>query len=503
MESVMKKPIYLLAIDQGTTSTRAIIFDATGKTISSHQISFKQYFPNDAWVEHDPAEIWNSVLQCCVNAIKKAALCAKNIIAIGISNQRETTIIWDKKTGEPIYPAIVWQDRRTAKHCHQISQDKKIMNIVSEKTGLLIDPYFSATKIAWILDHVPDARNRAEKEELAFGTIDTFLLWKFTDGKSFFTEATNASRTLLFNIHTQKWDDELLEIFTIPKNGLPDVLDSNAHFGVTTVLGSSIPITGIAGDQQAAMIGQACFKKGMIKSTYGTGCFVLLNTGKQAIKSRHRLLTTIAYQINRETTYALEGSIFSAGTGMQWIVNNLKLIASPNESEKIIEDCASTQGVYFVPAFTGLGAPYWDPDARAAILGMTRDTQIPHIVRAALEAVCYQTVDLMRAIQEDFSSEFQMLRVDGGMTKNNWLLQFLSNMLNLKVMRHCCVETSAFGAALLAGLGAGVYKNLSDIAALIAFEKTFLPKFSENEIETHYTGWKKAVTQVLYRASLR
>ncbi|MCX7125262.1 MAG: glycerol kinase GlpK [Gammaproteobacteria bacterium] len=493
----MTKKIYLLAIDQGTTSTRAIVFDSLGKSVSSHQISFKQYFPNDAWVEHDPIEIWNSVLDCCRIAIEKVSLSAKDITAIGISNQRETTIIWDKKTGETIYPAIVWQDRRTAKQCHVLSQDKKTVDLIAEKTGLLIDPYFSATKIAWILDNIPDARKRAKSGELLFGTIDTYLLWKFTEGKSFFTDATNASRTLLFNIHTQKWDDELLSLFNIPKNCLPDVLDSNAQFGVTNLLGAQIPITGIAGDQQAAVIGQACFETGMIKSTYGTGCFVMLNTGKKAIKSRHQLLTTVAYRINGEVTFALEGSVFSAGTGMQWIINNLKLMQSPAESESIIKNIESTNGVYFVPAFTGLGAPYWDPDARAAILGITRDTQIPHIVRAALEAVCYQTVDLIRAIQEDFSDALQVLRVDGGMTKNNWLLQFLSSMLNLKVMRHSCIETSALGAALLAGLGAGVYKDLSEIAALISFEKTFTPAFSDAEVEKHYSGWQEAVKRVL------
>ncbi|MCX7120260.1 MAG: glycerol kinase GlpK [Gammaproteobacteria bacterium] len=490
----MTQKIYLLAIDQGTTSTRAIIFDVAGKAISSHQIPFLQHFPNDGWVEHDPIEIWNSVFDCCVNAIQKASLTAKDIAAIGISNQRETTIIWDKKTGEPIYPAIVWQDRRTAKQCHAMSHHAKL---ISEKTGLLIDPYFSATKIAWILDNVADARNRAENGELLFGTIDTFLLWKFTEGKSFFTDATNASRTLLFNIHTQEWDDELLSLFNIPKNLLPMVLDSNAHFGVTSLLGAEILITGMAGDQQAAMIGQACFETGMIKSTYGTGCFVMLNTGKQVVKSRHKLLTTVAYRIRGEVTYALEGSIFSAGTGMQWIINNLKLIQTPAESEKLMKDCDSTQGVYFVPAFTGLGAPYWDPDARAAISGITRNTQIPHIVRAALEAVCYQTLDLMRAIQQDFSGQLQILCVDGGMTANNWLLQFLSSILNLKVKRHCCIETSALGAALLAGLGAGVYKNLSDISSHVFFDKTFTPRFSATEIEDHYSGWKKAVKRVL------
>ena len=488
---------YLLSIDQGTTSTRAIVFDFAGKTIASHQITFKQYFPQEAWVEHDPLEIWQSVLVCCSGAIEKAGVSANEIAALGISNQRETTVIWDKKTGEPIYPAIVWQDRRTAKQCHLYSEDKKNVDFIFNKTGLLIDPYFSATKISWILDHVIDARKRAEKGELAFGTIDTFLLWKLTEGRCFSTDATNASRTLLFNIHTQQWDEALLSFFNIPPKILPDVLDSNAYFGVTHLFGDAIPITGVLGDQQAAMIGQACFEKGMMKSTYGTGCFVMLNTAKEIIKSRHSLLATTAYRINNNVTYALEGSIFSAGTAMQWVVNNLKLISSASESEKIMQENKDAAGVYFVPAFTGLGAPYWDPDARAAIFGMTRDTQSAHIVRAALEAVCYQTVDLIRAIQDDFSSKLSVLRVDGGMTKNNAFLQFLSNMLELKVMRHSCIETSALGAALMAGLGANIYQTLSEITSCVTFEKVWIPEFSAAEIEVRYAGWKTAVGRVL------
>lgn len=493
--------IYLLAIDQGTTSTRAMIFDARGNVISSHQISFQQFFPKNGWVEHNPDEIWQTTVDCCNNVIEKAKKMVGdtvNIKAIGISNQRETTIAWDKKTGTAIYPAIVWQDRRTAEFCAQLSKNKNLADMISDKTGLLIDPYFSATKINWILDNVDNARLRAENGELLFGTIDTFLLWKFTNGKSFFTDATNASRTLLFNIHTQQWDDELLSIFRIPKKILPAVLDSNAYFGETTLFGNTIPITGIAGDQQAATIGQACFNPGMIKSTYGTGCFVVLNTGRQPIKSRHQLLTTIAYRINNEVTYALEGSIFCAGVGIKWLIDNLKLISSPAESEKLIQNIQNTNGVYFVPAFTGLGAPYWDPHARAAILGITRDTQIPHIVRAALEAVCYQTVDLIRAIQEDYSESLKILHVDGGMTKNNWLLQFLSDMLNLPVARHYCIETSALGAALLAGLGAGVYRNLDEITQLFSAEKTFLPHFTELERKQYHTGWQRAVSTVLH-----
>ena len=489
---------YILAIDQGTTSTRAIVFDQFGKALGSEQIKFKQYFPENGWIEHDPNDIWQSTLLSCKNAIKNSKLSASDIATIGISNQRETTIIWDKKTGEPIYPAIVWQDRRTANDCARLSKDKKITEMVSTKTGLLIDSYFSATKIAWILDHIPDARNRAIKGELAFGTVDTFLLWKLTAGKSFYTDATNASRTLLFNIHTQIWDDKLLALFNIPKKILPDVLDSNAHFGITekSLLGAVIPITGIAGDQQAAMIGQGCFEPGMIKSTYGTGCFVVLNTGKKAIQSRHQLLTTTAYRINKKVTYALEGSIFCAGAGMQWLTYNLKFMKNPAESEQYICDIPNTNGVYFVPAFTGLGAPYWDPNARAAITGITRDTQIPHIIRATLEAVCYQTLDLICAIQDDFSVTLKILRVDGGMTKNNWLLQFLSDMSNLSVMRHQCIETSALGAALLAGLGAGIYHDLDEITRLISTEKTFNPTYSDQERAHYYSGWKEAVSRI-------
>lgn len=490
---------YLLAIDEGTTSTRAVIFDLSGKVCASHQISLKQYFLNDAWIEHDPLEIWESTLLCCKTAIEKAGISAKKIAAIGITNQRETTIIWDRKTGKPIYPAIVWQDRRTQSRCKLLSDDKNISASVLKKTGLIIDPYFSATKISWILDHVPDARKRAKKGELAFGTIDTYLLWQLTNGNSFYTDATNASRTMIFNIHTQSWDDELLSLFDIPAQLLPTVLDSNAHFGITqkTVLGAEIPITGIAGDQQAATIGQACFETGMMKATYGTGCFVVLNTGNEAILSHNRLLTTIAYRINNQVTYALEGSIFCAGAVMQWLRDNLKFFTQASESEKIIANINHTNGVYFVPAFTGLGAPHWNPTARAALVGMTRDTEIPHIVRAALESVCYQTADLLFAMKEDFEKPFNRLHVDGGMSENNWLLQYLSNVLQLPVMRPKNIETTALGAAFLAALGSGIFRNLSDISKLISEDKVFIPTLSAASMENFYQGWKKAIQRVL------
>jgi len=488
---------YLLSVDQGTTSTRAMIFDSASRVISSHQVSFQQYFPQNGWVEHDPEEIWQTTLTCCQEVLTKGILAPTQIAAMGISNQRETTIVWDRKTGKAIYKAIVWQDRRTAEFCRQLSQDSKNSALIVEKTGLLIDAYFSATKIAWILDNVPNARKRAENGELAFGTIDTFLLWRLTQGKTFATDATNASRTLLFNIHTQNWDDDLLSLFRIPKKMLPEVLDSNAYFGDAMIFDTPIKIHGVAGDQQAAMIGQACFKPGMIKSTYGTGCFVVLNTGKQVVQSTHHLLSTIAYRLNGKVTYALEGSIFSAGVGMQWLVKNLKCLPDAKMSEVLIEDLNDTHGVYFVPAFTGLGAPYWDPEARAAIFGITRETEISHIVRAALESVAYQTRDLIDAMHEDAHIDFKILRVDGGMTCNHWLLQFLADMLGLPVMRNRCVETSALGAALLAGFGVGLYNTLEDITEVVHTEVEIVPAMKNEVREQFYKGWRDAVKRVL------
>ena len=489
---------YLLAIDQGTSSSRAIVFDDHGKQCGSHQIPIQQFYEENGWVAHDPKEIWQTTVICCVNAIKAAGITASEILAIGITNQRETTVIWDKKTGEPIYSAIVWQDRRTADICHMMNQDKKTADMVTQKTGLIIDPYFSATKIQWILNHVPSAKQRAEKGELAFGTIDTYLLWQLTHGNSFYTDATNASRTLLFNIHTQQWDDELLSLFQIPKSMLPDVLDCNAHFGVTekSILGAAIPITGIAGDQQAATIGQGCFEKGMIKSTFGTGAFILLNTGDEIVESRHHLLSTVAYRFNNKVTYGLEGSIFSAGVAIKWLHENLGLMTSPKECEKICGEISDTNGVYFVPAFTGLGAPYWDPTARAAIFGITRDTQKAHIIRAALESVCYQTIDLIHAMQADFSHPLQILQVDGGMSKNNWLLQFLSNMLDLPVKRPVCVETTALGAALLAGFGVGLFKDTTELSQYLQLDTVFSPNFSAQQRDRCYAGWQNAIGRV-------
>lgn len=485
---------YLLAIDQGTTSSRAILFSLRGEPLCQHQIDLNVFYPQTGWVEQNPEELWNNTYLCCQEVLKKSHLTARDIAAIGISNQRETTIIWDKKSGKPIYPAIVWQDRRTSELCQTLAQNK-LLNKLQEKTGLLLDPYFSATKIMWILDHIPNARQKAERGELLFGTVDTFLLWNLTDGKIHATDATNASRTMLFNIHTQQWDDEILSVLKIPKNMLPDVLDSSAHFGDTSkkLFGDSIPIRGMAGDQQAATIGQACFSEGMIKSTYGTGCFILLNTGSHALQSKNKLLTTIAYRLDNKVTYGLEGSIFCAGATVKWLRDTLKIIKTAAETESLAESVHDTQGVYLVPAFTGLGAPYWQPEARGAILGLTRNSGIPHIVRAALEAVAYQTRDLLNAMMKDGMKGLTELRVDGGMVANHWLLQFLADILNLTVQRAKCIETSALGVAYLAGLNAGVFQSLDEISSLWQSDATCHPVMSMSEQQSFYDGWLKAL----------
>lgn len=487
---------YLLAIDQGTTSSRAIIFDQTGVPVASAQMEFKQYFPHDGWVEHDPAEIWSSTLSVCREAITNAGIKAEQLAGIGITNQRETTLVWDRETGEPIYKAIVWQDRRTAAICEHLKSED-IEEVVVQKTGLLIDPYFSATKISWILDHVEGARAKAEQGLLAFGTVDTFLLWKLTGGKSHKTDATNASRTSLFNIHTQQWDAELLKDFNVPATILPEVRDSSDDFGVTEpeLLGAPVPIYGIAGDQQAALIGQACFQPGMAKSTYGTGCFLMLNTGDKPVRSENRLLTTVAYRLNGKTTYAVEGSIFIAGAAIQWLRDGLQLIDSASKTESMARETGSDNPVYLVPAFTGLGAPYWDPHARGAIHGLTRDTGIADVVTAGLQSVCYQTKDLVRAMQNDGAS-YKALRVDGGMVVNNWLVQFLADILNVTVDRPKITETTALGVAYLAGLKAGLYKNLDEISRLWHCEQRFEPGMQPEKRERLYAGWLDAVERV-------
>lgn len=489
---------YLLAIDQGTTSSRAIVFDTDGHIIASSQQEFPQIFPHDGWVEHDPEAIWQTTLATCREAIKKASLQAQDILSIGITNQRETTVVWDKVSGEPIYNAIVWQDRRTADSCQALKQQDGLVENLTSKTGLLLDPYFSASKIAWILDNVAGARGRAEAGELIFGTVDTFLLWRLTGGKQHATDATNASRTLLFNIHTNQWDNELLELFNVPANMLPDVRDCAADYGSTqeALFGAEIPIGGIAGDQQAALIGQACFTPGMAKSTYGTGCFMIMNTGSEALQSKNRLLTTIGYRINGKTSYALEGSIFMAGATIQWIRDGLQLISNAKETQSLAEETGADNSVYMVPAFTGLGAPYWDPEARGAIFGLSRDTGIKEIVTAGLQSVCYQTRDLLQAMSQD-GARPASIRVDGGMVVNDWLMQFLADTLGVTIERPQVTETTALGVAYLAGLQAGVFENLEQVASLWHNEAKFEPQMSECDRERLYAGWLEAVEKVL------
>lgn len=489
---------YLLAIDQGTTSSRAIVFDLDGHIIASSQQEFPQIFPHDGWVEHDPEDIWRTTEETCREAIRKASLDASDILSIGITNQRETTVVWDKVTGTPIYNAIVWQDRRTADLCQQLKQEEGLVEKLTAKTGLLLDPYFSASKIAWILDNVEGARTRGEAGELLFGTIDTFLLWRLTGGKQHATDATNASRTLLFNIHTNEWDQELLTLFNVPVKMLPDVRDSAADYGQTKaeLFGTEIAIGGIAGDQQAALIGQACFTPGMAKSTYGTGCFMIMNTGDQALQSKNRLLTTIGYRINGKTTYALEGSIFMAGATIQWIRDGLQLISNAKETQSLAEETGADNSVYMVPAFTGLGAPYWDPEARGAIFGLARDTGIKEIVTAGLQSVCYQTRDLLQAMAQDGVSP-SSLRVDGGMVVNDWLMQFLADTLGITIERPRVTETTALGVAYLAGIQAGAFDNLEQVASLWHNEAKFEPSMPEEARERLYTGWLEAVGKVL------
>jgi len=484
----------LLAIDQGTTSTRAIIFDRSGNKLGTHQIELPQLFPGDGWVEHDASRIWDDTLACVRGALAAASLQAMQITALGITNQRETTVIWDRASGQPIAPAIVWQDRRTAAFCAEYAERSEWL---ASKTGLLLDPYFSATKIAWLLDHTPGARTRAERGELAFGTIDSWLLWNLTGGAVHASDATNASRTALFNIHSQQWDEELLAFFKVPASLLPVVLDSAADFGTTDArhFGAAIPIRGIAGDQQAALVGQACFAPGMAKSTYGTGCFVVLNTGSRCVRSANRLLSTVAYRLNGQTTYALEGSIFVAGAAVQWLRDAVHLIKSAGETEALARSLKDSQGVYLVPAFTGLGAPYWDPQARGAILGLTRDTGLAHIVRAALESVAYQSRDLLDAMTADSLAPTE-LRVDGGMVINDWLTQFIADALQVPVLRPRVTETTALGAAFLAGLGAGVYASVDEVATLWAEERRFAPTMPSAESAALHAGWRAAVSSV-------
>lgn len=487
---------HILAIDQGTTSSRAIIFNASNEIVSVAQKEFTQYFPEDGWVEHDPEEIWQSTVEVMQSAVSKAGLSAAEIAAIGITNQRETTIVWDRQTGKPVYKAIVWQDRRTSAYCNQL-KSKGHEQAFTEKTGLLLDPYFSATKLVWILDNVDGVRERAEKGDLVFGTVDTFLLWRLTGGKSHKTDASNASRTLLFNIHDQKWDQDLLQLMDIPSAMLPSVEECASEFGMTAVeiLGAPVAVRGMAGDQQAALIGQCCFENGMTKSTYGTGCFVIMNTGDKPLVSQNKLLTTVAYRLDGSTTYGLEGSIFIAGAVVQWLRDGLKLIEKASDTEAIASASPLNQSVYLVPAFTGLGAPYWDPDARGAILGLTRDTQVSDIVTAALQSVCYQTKDLMQAMIKD-GADLTALRVDGGMVANDWLCQFLADVLRVRVDRPKVTETTALGAASLAGLQSGLSDSLESLSKNWQEERRFEPKLPLADISTLYDGWIKAVARI-------
>lgn len=487
----------VLVIDQGTTSSRAIVFDQGPGIVSVAQLELPQIYPDDGWVEHDPESIWNTVLSVSRQAFRDAEERGYRVVAIGITNQRETTVVWDRSTGEVIYNAINWQDRRTSGMCRDL-REQNLEPSIQAKTGLLLDPYFSATKLSWILNHVEGARQKADKGELAFGTVDCFLLWRLTSGQSHTTDATNASRTSLYNIHTGIWDRELLDIFQIPESMLPEVFDCEALFGETdsAIFGRSIPVTGVAGDQQAASIGQCCFEQGDIKSTYGTGCFVLVNSGDTALVSKNRMLTTVAYQIDGKTTYALEGSIFMAGAAVQWLRDGLGIIKSSAETEKMAESMDSNAGVYLVPAFTGLGVPYWEPDVRGAIFGLTRATGRKEIVRATLESICYQTADLFTALAKDGIAP-KTLRVDGGMVANNWLLQFLANILDMEVCRPEILETTALGAAYLAGGKIGLYGSFEELAKHWCPETEFSPKLGSEEREKLLSGWHDAVGRVI------
>ncbi len=493
----MSGPSAILAIDQGTSSSRAMLFDRDGRPLAQARREFEQHFPQSGWVEHDPEDIWRDTVAVAKQALAEAGLGAGEVASIGIANQRETTLIWDRATGQAIHKAIVWQDRRTAALCDRL-KDEGHEPAIQAKTGLLIDPYFSASKIAWLLDNVAGARARAERGELAFGTIDCFLLWRLTGGSVHATDATNASRTMIFDIQRQAWDPELLTLFDIPAAILPEVRDSDAAFGATPaeMFGAPIPIHGVAGDQQAAAFGQACFEAGMVKSTYGTGCFALMNTGPKAVASRNRLLTTVAYRLSGATTYALEGSIFIAGAAVQWLRDGLKVIGSAAETEALAKAADPSQAVYLVPAFTGLGAPYWDPHARGAIFGLTRSSGPAELARAALEAVCYQTRDLLRAMEADGAAALETLRVDGGMVANEWLLQRLADTLGVAVERPVVTETTALGAACLAGLENGFFGGLDGFAQTWQCAARFEPGMSADERETRYAGWLDAVRRV-------
>ena len=491
----MKKLI--LSIDQGTTSSRSILFDLKGKKIFSSQYEFRQIFPNLGWVEHNPEEIWKVTLKTIKEAIKKSKRLKTKIISIGIANQRETTILWDKNTGKPVYNAIVWQDRRTNKICANLKK-RKLENLFRHKTGLFIDPYFSATKVKWILDNISISKKLLKSKQLMFGTIDTFLIWRLTNKKNHLTDATNASRTMMYNINSNKWDDEILKKLNIPKSILPKVKNSADDFGITSkkIIGEEIPINAVLGDQQAAAVGQACFDKGSVKSTYGTGAFAIINTGNKKILSKNKLLTTICYRLKNKNTYALEGSIFIAGAGVQWLRDKIKLINNAYETEKIAKSKINNDGVYIVPAFTGLGAPYWNAESKGLITGLTRNTDWKNLVRAIIESVAYQSYDLFDAMRKD-GSRPKIIKVDGGMVANKWFAQFLSDILNTKVLRPVIQETTALGAAFFAGYQAGEFKSLNEIKNKWKKDAIFVPKINKKIRNNLLKGWQQAIRKTL------
>lgn len=486
---------YILSFDAGTTSSRAIIFNKKGQIINVAQKEFQQIYPKAGWVEHDPMEIWASQSGVAREVLEMSAIRPDQIVGIGITNQRETTIVWDKNTGKPVYNAIVWQCRRTASYCERL-KEKGWIDKIRDKTGLVLDAYFSATKIAWILDNVEGAREKAERGDLLFGTVDTWLVWNLTRGKVHVTDYSNASRTMLFNIKDLKWDDEILEALNVPRSMMPEVKDSSCIYGYTdehTYGGARIPIAGIAGDQQAALFGQNCFRPGMVKNTYGTGCFVLMNTGQEMIRSKNGLLTTIAWGIDGKVSYALEGSVFTAGAAIQWLRDELRLVYDSPQSEYYANKIEDTDGVVVVPAFTGLGAPYWDMYARGGIFGLTRGTKREHLVRATLESLAYQSKDVIEAMQEDAKIPLAYLRVDGGASANNFLMQFQADMLNTEVHRPRTLETTSLGAAYLAGLAVGYWKDLDEISEDFSIDRTFKPQMSQEKRDKNYKYWKKAI----------
>ena len=488
---------FLIAIDQGTTSTRVILFDTKGNIQFKSQFEFKQYFPKNGWVEHNPNEIWLTTLKALKKVIAKASKLKGNIISIGITNQRETTILWNKKTGKPVYNAIVWQDRRTQKYCEKLKK-RKYEKSFRKKTGLFIDPYFSATKIKWILENIKESKKLLKSKNLLFGTVDTFLIWKLTRGKKHLTEASNASRTMLFNINNNKWDNEILRKLNIPTSILPLVINSADNFGITNkkVVGKEIPISAVLGDQQAAAVGQSCFEKGSIKSTYGTGAFVIMNTGSKKIYSNNKLLTTICYRLNGKNTYALEGSIFIAGAGIQWLRDKLKLINNAYDTEKIAKSKKNNEGIYVVPAFSGMGAPHWRPDARGLITGLTRNSDWKILVRAVVESVAYQSYDLFNSMRND-GLKPKIVKVDGGMVANNWFAQFLSDIINLNVVRPKVLETTALGVAFLAGYQVGQFKSLNEIKLKLKKDRVFSPKLGKSFRANLLNGWNSAIEKTL------